>query len=654
MKTILRILLLVLSFHWAQSQITTPAIKANFGVDGELQCNYFYNFRQSGNDDWFKNPMALPGSGDFVIDTTGAAAIVAQYAIDPVFRQLPFFRTMRYPPYSLMNNKRIIDAVFIRDYHGDDSTVYSSGNKNGMSPANWNCPVSQSVPDKNEILDMFVHVRREGPSLTDSLWMFGGLSIENTTGNRYFDFEMYQTDIYYDRPSRKFYGYGPNAGHTIWQFNAAGDITVPGDIIFTAEYSTSSITAVEARIWVDQAALSMTPQDFNWTGTFDGASNSSQYGYAGIMPKTAGAFYTGLTSLSNTWAGPFSLIRSDNSVVTNYTANQFMEFSVNLTKIGLDPVNLLGGNGCGMPFRRILVKSRASTSFSAELKDFVGPFDFFLAPRAIAAADITFFCGANFGISNMQVSNPISTSVYTWSTTDGHILSTSPDGTSAVADAAGTYVVSQQLQSSCSVYATDTVVITFDANCSLLPVNLVDFRGTLRNENLADINWSVTSNQGLKDFILERSTDGFHFNTIATISPNSDINNTSYKMTDDLSNIGTYNVYYRVKTRDANGSTKTSKLITLTLKANNVLKALITPNPVKDATQINIYAPSDRDIHLFIYDNTGRLMQTMSAHVVKGSSVISLSGFENWATGIYPVKISSGNEILTNRLVVTK
>jgi len=43
-----------------------------------------------------------------------------------------------------------------------------------------------------------------------------------------------------------------------------------------------------------------------------------------------------------------------------------------------------------------------------------------------------------------------------------------------------------------------------------------------------------------------------------------------------------------------------------------------------------------------------------SAHIVKGSSVISLSGFENWATGIYPVKISSGNELLTNRLVVTK
>ncbi len=36
-----------------------------------------------------------------------------------------------------------------------------------------------------------------------------------------------------------------------------------------------------------------------------------------------------------------------------------MEFSVNLTKLGLDPVTLLGGDDCGMPFRRILVKGRS-------------------------------------------------------------------------------------------------------------------------------------------------------------------------------------------------------------------------------------------------------------------------------------------------------
>jgi hypothetical protein len=199
----------------------------------------------------------------------------------------------------------VIDAVFIRDYHGDDSTMFASGsNKNGMSPADWSCPVAQSIPDKNEILDMMVHVRRAGINPTDSLWMFGGISIENTTGNRYFDFEMYQTDIYYDRPSQRFYGYGPDAGHTSWQFDNAGNITRPGDIIFAAEYASNTLSLLEARIWVNSNALLTTPTGFNWTGSFDGATNGSQYGYAGITPNTSGAFYTGLSSVANTWAGP--------------------------------------------------------------------------------------------------------------------------------------------------------------------------------------------------------------------------------------------------------------------------------------------------------------------------------------------------------------
>jgi hypothetical protein len=230
MKTILRVLFLLLCFHRVNAQITTQQLKAGFGVDGELRANFYSNIGQPGNDDWFSMSA---GSGNYVIDTTGAAAIVSQYSTDLNFRKLPFYRTMRVDPYTLLGSYRVIDAVFIRDYHGTDSTMFASGsNKNGMSPADWSCPIAQSIPDKNEILDMMVHVRRAGINLTDSLWMFGGISIENTTGNRYFDFEMYQTDIYYDRASLRFYGYGAQAGHTSWLFDAAGNITRPGDIIF--------------------------------------------------------------------------------------------------------------------------------------------------------------------------------------------------------------------------------------------------------------------------------------------------------------------------------------------------------------------------------------------------------------------------------------
>ncbi len=620
MKTTLPVVLFLLYAHCANAQITNPQLKAGFGVDGELRANFYQGISQSGNDDWFSNSF---GSGQYVIDTTGAAAIVARYAVDPDFRKLPFYRTMRTEPYSLLNNFRVIDAVFIRDYHGTDSTIFASGsNKNGMSPANWTCPVAQSIPDKNEILDMMVHVRRAGPNTTDSLWMFGGISIENTVGNRYFDFEMYQTDIYYDRASRRFYGYGPEAGHTSWQFDAAGNITRPGDIIFSAEYSSNTLSNIEARIWIDETSLSLTPVSFNWSGSFDGASNGSQYGYAGITPKTVGAFYTGLSSAANAWAGPFSLVKGDNSVVTTYTAGQFMEFSVNLSKLGLDPVTLLGGgNDCGMPFRRVLVKSRSSVSFTSELKDFVGPFDFFLAPRAEADADIPYYCGT-VGVSQLQVTNPVSTSDYTWTTPDGNIVG-STSGSSTTVDYPGTYILTQRLQIGCAPYATDTIVITFDPSCAMLESNLLDLRGSI-NSKQTELKWLVANNQEIKYFEIERNIDGLNYILIGKV--NASQGKLIYTSTDNLGKITASPVYYRLKVIFSNGSYKYSKILQIRPVENNKTIVSILPNPVRESVQVNISSLYNCPVQLLIYNFDGKLMRSIQTQIKKGSSSIIVGG----------------------------
>ena len=163
MKKIFYLIIFLSSWGYLKAQTITSATKANFGVDAELRANFYNNIAQSGTDDWFNNGTA--GTGAFVIDTTGAGALVARYAIDPAFRKLPFYRAMKYTAYSTVNNKLLLDAIFIRDYHGTDSTIFASGaSKNGESPADWTCPVAQSIPDKNEILDMMVHIRRAGPA----------------------------------------------------------------------------------------------------------------------------------------------------------------------------------------------------------------------------------------------------------------------------------------------------------------------------------------------------------------------------------------------------------------------------------------------------------------------------------------------------------
>lgn len=653
MKTTLRILfLLFMTGASVQAQIITPIIKANFGVEADLRSNFFNGLIQSGNDDWFLLP-GTPGPGQFVIDTTGAAALLAGYTSNPNIRKLPFYKTMRFPSYSVVNNRLLVDAYYVRDYHGDDSTVFASGsNKNGMSPSDWSCPVSQSIPDKNEILDMMIHVRKAGPNITDSMWLFGGISIENTTGNRYFDFEMYQTDIYYDRASRKFYNYGPDAGHTRWQFDASGNMLAPGDIILTAEYSSSSLTMVEARIWVDRADLLLNPVGFNWTGSFDGASAGSQFGYAGIQPETAGAFYTGLQSVNNTWAGPFSLVLGDNSIVANYTARQYMEFSVNMTKLGLDNARIFGGDDCLMPFRRVIVKTRASTSFTAELKDFIAPFDFFIAPAAEVESATPMICDTG-SVSNIYVINPIPTSIYQWSTTNGHIMGTTT-GPSIFVDTPGVYIVKQYLQASCGMYATDTINIGRLPDCNVLANNLYDFKGII-SDHQARLSWKVLENQFARGYYLERSTDGINFQIIGLTEPLAGRSGAvSYEVQDDISSVSSAYLYYRIRMIE-NGNLQLLSPVLKFRKLNSTENRLrVIPNPVKDQMQVIFTAGNAGQGTLSLYDQSGKRIYTSTLSLQKGNNSIVLYCLSNQPDGLYQLVIAADNRLITERVMHKK
>ena len=66
MKQLVRLLILLLCFQYAKAQITTPVVRAGFGVDADLRARFFNGIIQSGNDDWYLQ-VGTPGIGDFVI-----------------------------------------------------------------------------------------------------------------------------------------------------------------------------------------------------------------------------------------------------------------------------------------------------------------------------------------------------------------------------------------------------------------------------------------------------------------------------------------------------------------------------------------------------------------------------------------------------------
>jgi hypothetical protein len=644
MKKFLSFLCLLFFVHLAKAQITTSVLKANFGIEGDLKSNYFNLTPFPGEDDWFNNGDA--GLGEFVIDTTGAAAIVAGYTTVLSTTTSSLTRGMRQTIYSVVNNKLLMDANFTRDYHGNDSTVFASGsNKNGMSAALWN-PSIQSIPNKNDILDAFTHVRRDGPNPSDSLWMFGGLSIENTTGNRYFDFELFQTNFSYNANSQTFSGYGPDAGHRSWVFDAAGNIVTPGDIIFTAEFSSSGLTLIEARIWINSASLSIVPNAFSWGGAFNGDGAGAVFGYANILPKTAGAFYTGIQNSAPTWAGPFALLRGNNAVVTNYIAGQFMEFSVNLTKLGIDPGSY--GNACGAPFKSVLIKSRASTSFTSELKDFVAPFQLFNYSNVRATSMITYFCG-KMPPTIIHVVNPVSTSTYTWSTTDGNIISPA-ENDSVTVNAPGTYYVTQKLNAACAPLSKDSLRILFDSSCLILNTGITKFTVT-NNNGYAVIAWQASNNELALKYVVEYSNYDLVFHEMAYLPAIQKTGMAEYVFSEPTQSLG--KVFYRIKIIQKNNAIKYSNTISVNSEKATKKNTLIFPNPVQGEAFLSIESSGKTMVTIYLSDMTGRLISTLKLPVKQGDNLLSLHELTR-QTGMYLVRVKSIDGETTQQLVIKK
>jgi len=652
MKKLYTILLLIFCLKNVMGQITTPVIKANFGVEADLFSRYFNNAASPGSDDWWYG-AGLAGTGDYVIDTTGAAAIVNGYTTNPATRGMTFSRLMRQDPYTVVNNHLLLDAIFQRDFHGNDSTVFAAGsNKNGMSPALWSCPISQGIPDKNDILDAYTHVRRAGTNVTDSAWMFAAISIENTTGSRYFDFELYQSNLVYDRSTQTFTGYGPDAGHTSWQLDAAGNIIKPGDIIFTAEFGSGGLSLVEARIWIDKTTLGVLPATFSWGGDFDGDGNSAVFGYANIVPKTPGDFYSGIqNSLVKTWAGPFSLVRVDNSVVTSYMQKQFMEFAVNLTKLGIDPASF-SNNACGSPFRRVLVKSRASTSFTAELKDFIAPFSMFDYDQVDANAFFQYYCNTFPAAATIQVYNALSTSVYTWTTNNGSING-SPIGPTITVNAPGTYYVTQQLHSQCPPNSIDSVVLLFDSVCAVLQVDITRFNVSNVDKDVK-VTWQVNDNELAEKFEIEYSMDNITFHELTTIAADEKRGIANYSFQYRNKNNAPI-IYYRLKVIGKTGVPKQSRTISIQQGNGGIINTpVIFPNPANKEVWISMESVEKAKISLTLSDMTGRLMQTVEIPVIQGHNILPLHKLVHLSPGMYFLKITTNHSETTRKLVLKK
>jgi hypothetical protein len=175
----------------------------------------------------------------------------------------------------------------------------------------------------------------------------------------------------------------------------------------------------------------------------------------------------------------------------------------------------------------------------------------------------------------------------------------------------------------------------------VLPVTLSDFNAVLNNNNTVLLSWSASDAMDISGFEVERSTDGTSFSTIGTVQANAA--ETGYSLTDAHPATGVN--YYRVVTRNTDGTSSYSAIKTVTLSSITG----ITVYPVPATTTVNVsLGNAGAGISVRLVSLTGQILQSSVTN--GGSQVISMN-ISNYPAGAYFVQVIGDNQILQTTTV---
>ncbi len=439
-------------------------VASGFGVDADVMANgsQFGNAISLSNnsDDWFYNHKVYDGNGIGIVDTTGGVWLKNQLQNGV---NLEYLTKMSVPNNSIINNIRYQDVTYARDYFGGsgtiDQTSYYNASKNGEDPSIW-ASGTHNVTPKNDLIDCYAHLRRQGITANDDLWLFLGFSRVSNNGESYFDAELFAAPIQYDKATTQFSSAGPDEGHKAWKFDNRGNVIEVGDLIVATVLNTVATPTFELRIWVSRKDYNLVdPATFDFGLEFDGATNNSKFGYANIVAPSGNSFGCAVGNNKQTPGPPWGTIDANGNYSANYMANQFMEITLNLSDFGIDPAKIDLIDACTSPFNNVLFKARASSSFTAQLKDFNGPYpfgDINFVPASIVGGVLN--CSTPFITLEADSLSP--GAYYEWITPDGNII-TNPIGSEIQIDEPGTYILVASALEGCEGIR-DTFVVVKD------------------------------------------------------------------------------------------------------------------------------------------------------------------------------------------------
>ncbi|MEM6725728.1 MAG: T9SS type A sorting domain-containing protein [Bacteroidota bacterium] len=184
-----------------------------------------------------------------------------------------------------------------------------------------------------------------------------------------------------------------------------------------------------------------------------------------------------------------------------------------------------------------------------------------------------------------------------------------------------------------------------------LPVELVDFSGSLNPQNNVELNWRTATENNNKKFEIEHSLNGTEFQTIGTLPGHGTTNHPQqYSFIHEQPKPGQN--YYRLQQFDMDGRSETSKVVVVSRPMGSGSDQEFFPNPaLSSKTMFNYESLDEGVLNVQIFNAIGQVVRSFQTQVVQGENLIAFD-LEGLGSGWYLVEFEKDGLFLGKRLLV--
>ena len=193
---------------------------------------------------------------------------------------------------------------------------------------------------------------------------------------------------------------------------------------------------------------------------------------------------------------------------------------------------------------------------------------------------------------------------------------------------------------------------TSNLNQSPLPIELLSFDAN-SNQQVVDLNWSTASETNSDYYTIEKTRDGYNFETVVTMDAAGNSNALLHYATKDNSPYQGIS-YYRLKQTDFNGAFTYSDLQMVDFNSNQAFSFEIYPNPA-DGSIFNIAFNSgfNENFIIVVRDMMGRECYSKTFYVQENQkNSFAIDPYTDLVKGIYLVSVRSMNRSQNKLLTI--